>query len=669
MNKFNFIIKFLKRNLFSCICALLFTLVIFTGSISYAKYNISQDANNNSNLGSFSVSATIDNVSGFSFTNTSFWSSNSDDEKIAMNALRTLNFSINNFKYDDNGKQIISDVKLKYNLNFSTPKNFAEKLAIQVFDSENSPILPQIVINDLIKSFGGKYKTENSEDYNGVDTNDLEFNVVKNSDKFYTATSNLATITIEEYEKSVDQTLLFRMWDTSSITSSTTPKVDTEGGKVLPPLEISFSQIVTFYKISIVTNNFTLPAGKAKTDNFSIKLVPTEIISDMHLGGTIVDVVKDINGNIINSNNIEEIYGESNKSWYIQSTKEVTSENYYDNSNFTGTPLQSTEPEETIITSGAIIYKNGTESSSTDVSNTTTIGTPETTITNSVEDGEISWGEYTILDTEPTKSNYNKNYLAKTVMKENKYGTIFYIHKLKAKRTGTQEIKYITTETTITPINTVQKQSEIQEDTIVKRIDGEEEVILLNKTIKTTTRYVGNMKVDTKTTTTTYKRTYTQEGFIYRGYYKNDSGDLKYWGEVADDRKNPLFEISTNDGNSTTITNKSYYIETMNIEKESHIDKEMNSSTTSSENQKINKVTTTNYEYIQTKIIRSYIFNEIAIDKVTWTKLIDDETKTFTYDENNKLEFFSADIQKLFLASCYSKSYPFYVNVLFEQEQ
>lgn len=668
MNKFNFIIKFLKRNLFSCICTLLFTLVIFTGSISYAKYNISQDSNNNSNLGSFSVSATIDNVSGFSFTNTSFWSSNSDDEKIAMNALRTLNFSINNFKYDDNGKQIISDVKLKYNLNFSTPKNFAEKLAIQVFDSENSPILPQIVINDLIKSFGGKYKTENSEDYNGIDTNDLEFNVVKNSDKFYTATSKLATITIEEYEKSVDQTLLFRMWDTSSITSSTTPKVDTEGGKVLPPLEISFSQTVTFYKISIVTNNFTLPAGKAKTDNFSIKLVPTEIISDMHLGGTIVDVVKDINGNIINSNNIEEIYGESNKSWYIQSTKEVTSENHYDNSNFTGTPKQSTEPEETITTSGAIIYKNGTESSSTDVSNTTTIGTSETTTTYLVEEGEINWNEYEILDTKPTISNYNQNYIAKAVRKENPSDTIF-IHKLHAKRTGTQEIKCITTETTITPTTTVQKQSEINEDTLVKRIDGEEEVILLNKTKETITRYVGNMKVDTTTTTTTYQRTYTQEGFIYRGYYKNASGDLKYWGEVADDRKNPLLEISANDGNNMTITNKSYYIETMNVEKESHIDEAINSSTTSSKNENKNELTITNYEYIQTKIIRSYIFNEIAIDKVTWTKLIDDETKTFTYDENNKLEFFNDDIQKLFLSSCYSKSYPFYVNVLFEQEQ
>lgn len=669
MNKFSFIIKFLKRNLFSCICTLLFTLVILTGSISYAKYNVSQDSNHNSNLGSFSVSATIDNISGFSFTNTSFWSSNSDDEKIAMNALRTLNFSVNNFKYDDTGNQIISDVKLKYDLNFSTPKNFAQKLAIQLFDSESSPVLPQIVINDILNNVGGKYKTENSEDYNGVDTNDLEFNVVKNSDKFYTATSKLATITIEEYEKNVSQTLLFRMWDTSSVTSSENNKVNTEGGKVLPPLEISFSQTVTFYKISIITNNFTLPAGKAKTDNFSIKLVPTEIISDIHLGGTIMNVEKDSNGNIINSSNIEQIYGGSNKNWYIQSTKEITSENYYDNPNFTGTPIKSTEPEETIITSGATIYNNGDKSSTTNISDATTIGTPETTTINSVEAGEISWEEYTILDTEPTKSNYNKNYLSKTVRKKNQFSTIFYIHKLRAKRTGTQEIKYITTETTITPINTVQKQSDIQEDTAVKRIDGEEEIILLNKTIKTTTRYVGDMKVDTKTTTTTYQRTYTQEGFIYRGYYMTSSQDLEYWGEVVNDRKEPLFEISNTEGSNATTTNKSYYIETMNVEKESHVDEKLNSSTTSLQDINTNETTTTNYEYIQKKIIRSYVFNEITIDKVTWTKVIDDVSQTFTYDEANKLEFFNNNIQELFLSSCYSKSYPFYVNVLFEQEQ
>lgn len=669
MNKFNFIIKFLKRNLFSCICTLLFTLVILTGSISYAKYNISQDSNHNSNLGSFSVSATIDNISGFSFTNTSFWSSNSDDEKIAMNALRTLNFSVNNFKYDDTGKQIISDVKLKYDLNFSTPKNFAEKLAIQVFDSEGLPILPQIVINDLLNNVGGKYKTENSEDYNGVDTDDLEFNVVKNSDKFYTATSKLATITIEEYEESVNQTLLFRMWDTSSITSSTEPKVEIESGKVLPPLEIEFSQTITFYKISIITNNFTLPAGKAKTDNFSIKLVPTEIISDMHLGGIIVDVVKDSNGNIINSNNIEQIYGGSNKNWYIQSTKEVTSENHYDNPDFTGTPIKTTEPEESIITGGTTIYKNGDTSSSTDISDTITIGTPETTTTNSIEEGEISWGEYEILDKEPTISNYKQNYLAKTVREQNQYGTVFYIHKLSTKRTGTQEIKYITTETTITPINTVQKQSEIKENTTVKRIGGEEEVILLNKTKKTTTRYVGDMQVDTTITTTTYQRAYTQEGFIYRGYYMTASGDLKYWGEVVKDRESPLFEISNTEGSNVTITNKSYYIETMNVEKESHTDNKIDSSTSSQNNIRTNETTTTNYEYIQKKIIRSYIFNEITIDKVTWTKIIDDVSQTFTYDESNKLEFFENNIQKLFLSSCYSKSYSFYVNVLFEQEQ
>lgn len=668
MKCFKFVIPFLKKNIFSFACLLLSFTVAVGGSISYAKYISASSNGQGAGTGSFSVSASVDGISGLSFTNTAFWSSSDESDKIAMNALRSLDFSVNNFETDESGKQKVSDVKLKYTLSFSAPKSFATTLAMQVFNEDGTAALPQIVISDLINGAGGKYNTANSEDYNGTTAEELEFTVVKNSDTLYTATSGDTVILIEEYEKTTQQALLFRMWDTSGLTSESYPKMDVEGGKVVSPLELHFTQTSKFYRISVMMREFVLPAGTAKTVKHTVKLAPTEMVSDIHLGGNVVTVVKDSDGNIVNFDKVQSIYADGATTWYIQSMNETTTESYYDNSNFTGTPTKTTSPVETTVTGNVTIYKDGAKSETVNTSDTETVGTPETTVTETVENGEIAWSDFTIIGSEPTLSTYKTGYLAQTVREKNRYGTVFYIHKLNATRTGTQTVTHTKTEKTVTPIDTVQKQTEVAEATTVDRIDGENEKVLLNVTKTTTTKYVGNLKEETTTTTTTYNRTYTQKGYIYRGYYKDSNGNFRYWGDtVAKDNEEPLLEIKED---NTILTNTQYYIETMHVEEESHTDVKQSETNTPTVTSNLTETSVKSTEYIQKKIVRTYTYSEIVIDEAIWT--VTDESgdmQTVTFDKSSPFEFFSDNIQKYYMAQCYSKSYPFFVNVIFEQTQ
>lgn len=672
MNKFGFILAFFKRNFFPFVCLFLFFLVLLTGSFSYAKYISSNSQSHGSDVGSFSVSASIDNVSGFSFTNTSFWSNTTDNNKIAMNALRTLKFSINNFKKDNNNNIKISDVKLKYDLTFSSPEIFARKFAFQVFDENDNPIIPQIVLEDLLTS-ESIYNTTSSKDYNGTDTEDLEFSVLKNRSS-YSATSKDITITISEYEKTVSQTLLFRMWDTSSITTPSNPEVNNDGGEVVPPVEVTYTTKVKFYRISIKSDKFVLPAGKMETDKYSIKLAPTDVIPDDYLGGKIVDKVTDSNGNIT-YNKINEIYGGDNKIWYLQSLKEQRYDAYYDNPDFTGDPIKTTEPVETTVVGSATIYKEGATSPYTEKLDSESIGKQEVIETNEVKKSDIIWNDIKIPDSESqkiTKDNYNSNYYAKAVREKNEYGTIFYIHKLNATRTGTQTIEYINTKKTITSTSKVSKETEVSENSVVQKVDDKNENISLNITKKTVTKYTGNMKIETVTTTTTVTRTITETGFIYRGYYLKSGNTLDYWGStgIENDLKQKLIEINETATNEYLTENK-FSIEKLNVEKESYSDVKSSPITETSTENNVTESISTNYEYFQRNIKRYYTYNDIKIEKVFWSKNDENNnTLKIEYDSNNKLNFYDNNgLQILYLSQCYSKSYPFFVNVMFEQEQ
>lgn len=672
MNKFGCILAFFKRNFFPFVCLFLFFLVLLTGSFSYAKYISSNSQSHGSDVGSFSVSASIDNVSGFSFTNTSFWSNTTDNNKIAMNALRTLKFSINNFKKDNNNNIKISDVKLKYDLTFSSPEIFARKFAFQVFDENDNPIIPQIVLEDLLTS-ESIYNTTSSKDYNGTDTEDLEFSVLKNGSS-YSATSKDITITISEYEKIVSQTLLFRMWDTSSITTPSNPEVNNDGGEVVPPVEVTYTTKVKFYRISIKSDKFVLPAGKMETDKYSIKLAPTDVIPDDYLGGKIVDKVTDLNGNIT-YNKINEIYGGDNKIWYLQSLKEQRYDAYYDNPDFTGDPIKTTELVESTVVGSATIYKEGATSPYTEKSDSESVGKQEVIETNEVKKSDIIWNDIKIPDSESqkiTKDNYNSNYYAKAVREKNEYGTIFYIHKLNATRTGTQTIEYINTKKTITPTGKVSKETEVSENSVVQKVDDKNENISLNITKKTVTKYTGNMKIDTVTTTTTVTRTITETGFIYRGYYLKSGNTLDYWGStgIENDLKQKLIEINETATNEYLTENK-FSIEKLNVEKESYSDVKSSPITKTSTENNVTESISTNYEYFQRNIKRYYTYHDIKIEKIFWSKNDENNnTLKIEYDSNNKLNFYDNNgLQILYLSQCYSKSYPFFVNVMFEQDQ
>lgn len=661
MKKKTLIILFLKKNIFSMICLLLSFFILAMGTVSYSKYVNSTSSSSNSTVGSFVVSASVDSVSGLSFTNTDFWSSSSVDsnEKIAMNVLRNLKFSVNNFKLDENGEKQVSDVKLQYDLSFSAPKVFAEKLAFQVFDDKNSPIIPQIVIDDLLKASGGTYDTSDSINYEEDNTSELSFSVKKEND-LYVATSGSIIIKIEEYEDEVDQALVFRMWDTSPLTSEENPELEVEGGKILPPLEINFNQTVKFYRITIITGNFVLPAGEEKTDNYAIKLVTTSPILDDHLGSTIVKANKDSEGGTIGYSKIDEIYGGSGNSYYLQSIHEIYEEKEYDNPDFVGSSTK-VEDGENIITGSVNLYKDGTISNNTSSQISETINKTEKVTSKKTENSEIIWNGFTITN-QIDINNYKENAIAIGI-KENE-DTIYYICRLEVERTGSQEIEFIETEYEINPSSSLQKQKEITENFTVERLDGEDEIILLNTTRITKTTYDGNFTCSETTTTKKVERNYTQKGFIYRAYYV-EAGVLKYLDETDE----PLLKVT--DEKNKTLTNKKFYLERMNVTSESHTDN-VTSSTTSPSNtyNNITNITIESYDYIQKKIKRIYHYDEIVIDHVKWSEYDENDIlNSIEINSNNKINFYENGIQKYWLAQCYSKNYPFYVDVIFEQTQ
>lgn len=285
-NFFKRVCGFVKKNVVSCVCLLLATLVFVTGSVSYSKYLSSGGGGDFSGIGSFSVSTNIDGVSALSFTNTAFWGGSASGDRIAMNALRSLKFSVNNFETDADGNKKVADVRTRYTLTFSAPAAFVDKLAIQVFSESDQPIMPQIVISDLkaaADSGKGSYDTSESDDFNGSDYTDLQFALSSTTD-YYVATAGGLTVTLEKFTKSVEQSLLFRMWDTSGVTSESNPTVSAETGKLQPPLTVTYTQETEFYRIGVYSESFVLPAGEEKTAVYTVRLAPTDSIIDEHLG-------------------------------------------------------------------------------------------------------------------------------------------------------------------------------------------------------------------------------------------------------------------------------------------------------------------------------------------------------------------------------------------------
>lgn len=706
---------FVKKNIFAVICLLLAILVAITGTISYSAYLISGSGGGSTDVASFSVSANIDSVSALSFTNTAFWGgtadsgSGSNEGGIAMNALRSLKFSVNNFKTDDEGNKKVSDVKLKYNLTFSAPKNFVEKLAVQVFDNNDNnqqPLLPQIVISDVIDAAnkaatGGVYDTSKSKDYNATSFKDMTFNVIKDGASgtiTATETNKKATITLESYTKTIKQTLLMRMWDTKSLTSAETPTVSEEGGKLLPPLSVDFESDVEFYRISVSMDDFVLPAAKETTAHHIVQLAPTDTIEDNNLGGTFVTEETDGEGNKTYSP-VAEIYG--GEVFKMLTTTETSADTYYtDDTYTTATGAESTSSHNVMGTPKKYVQGESYENSDTtsyDVNETggETVNSIETTY----KYNDVVWNSFTITDTEPTIDNYKQGYISQTVRAENNYGTIFYIHKLKAAGTGTQTYTKTVTEREIKPGAVSQRQTKVTETETVTQVTGGQTNVWLNVKKTTTVTCIGSATVTTTTTTTTFTRSVSGTGYVYRGYYKkseDNGGGLGYWTSTEakylklavvniegtpDNDKNVNYKT---DSNGEKVT---YTVETFNSESETYGDGAQQGSatttgpTTTTETQWQYSVA----EYYKRVLTRAYKVPDITVTSVTWKQTDDSgNTQSISYDKDSKLNMFAAakddagntitdtsgnvvNVQIYYMSQCYSKTYPFYVNVIFEQ--
>ena len=139
---FSAVVSFVRQNFLSCACFLLAIMVLVTGTISYSKYLSTELSEPSGKAGSFSCSANIADVSALSFTNTAFWGGSVDDDRIALNALRSLTFTVNNYQTSSDGKKSVASVRMKYSVVFSAPKNFVDKLAVQLFDASDKAVLP-----------------------------------------------------------------------------------------------------------------------------------------------------------------------------------------------------------------------------------------------------------------------------------------------------------------------------------------------------------------------------------------------------------------------------------------------------------------------------------------------------------------------------------------------
>ncbi len=687
MKKF---IKLIKRNLISCICVLLAVAVCLTGTFSYARY-ISVDSSDHApGAGKFSYSANIDSVSALSFTNTAFWGGTSEEDKIAMNALRSIDFNVKNYE-TKGGVEEVAEVKMKYNLVFSAPVNFAERLAIQVFDSDAGiALLPQIVISDLIGASGGVFNTGDSEDYNGTDIGDMSFNVqalTSGENHIYRATNGDISISIEEFVRDVHQTLLFRMWDTSAITDVNTPTLSNEGGKLLPPLSVKYKQDVNFYRITISMPNFVLEPGTKKARNHRIELAPTDTIQDDHLGGEIVKKEGDT------YSAVKSIYAD-NQTWTVQTVHESETDHYlntdfdtYDAAsdaqkedycdreevfeyNVMGSPrIYNDEPGENIINSAPVTYQSKVEDNEPKDWTTTTTTTEkllQTTSSSVDTDGLPTW-------------NSSNTYTTITIPDVGSRRVYLYTFN----ETKRENIEITTVETKKRVLSSVTTTNKDVSETIeVKSVSAGQQNIELNvtKTTKTKTSVVNNVEKQVITTITTVRRNSNRT--YYKAFYRANPGT---GNNNASHRPNSDDHVEYL-ANSISVSGRDYPLNKMDwnytdtttqgpTENDTGIYPDTETSSTS------NEIT----ELVKRYINRSFNHSDIIIEGVEWAQrddlgnplYIDGVLQVNNYTESNPLELYrqetegsvTKDVQHYYLAKCYSKNYPFYVNVIFEQIQ
>ena len=588
------IIAFIQNNFISCVCLFL-AATIFTGSLTLAKYISTETPNVGSSAGSFHCSGSVDDVSSLSFANLDFWGGSEKDTP--MNAIHSLNFLVNNYEERTDGESVtkhVSVAKMGYTLIFSAPAIFLEKLAMQLFESPDTVMTPQIVLADLLATAnGGKFKTKDSKDYNGTEYTDFEFTVnvsdggVANA---YTATSELPdgkgnmVLKVEPFMQTMTQTLKFRLWDVSKLTSESNKTVDHEGGDLVAPLYADVHADVLCYKISISMPQFTLAAGVEEQDRYSLRFVTTSAINDHELGGFLT--------NDQAGNRLENAY--SGKTAYFKTmTETVTDKDSSGN---------VTERNTYYVIGNPRAYNPGVEKSEPKVTTEYVKEYAEkvTTTVNNAPERYIYFNHYNNNNNIATEDSATYRICVSkgaSYVQEDFFSYSDSVSNFAVTTTETETVK--------TKINTSGNTETITQDIKLKTVKK------INKNSKTTA-----------TTTTTITRS---SGTITIQEKNGDSWD--------------------DSGTLSSITLK-------------------NSSAPT-------EITLPDETYSR-EIVRVTSYAESITFKKVYRRVEDAEGKvtlTEYADKDHAFELFDGVIQKYFLSQCYSKSYPFKVNVYFEQLQ
>ena len=635
------IIKIFKQNKSAIICFVLALSVFVTGSISFARYATSHTGIGGAGVGSFSCSATVDGVSALSFTNTAFWGGSVEEDKIAMNALRSLNFTVNNYE-SSNGVKRVSEVRLSYSLSFTAPANFADKLAIQLLDNKGDPILPQMIVHEIMNAVSnetgtGTYDTAKSEDYNGLEHEEMTFAVSKyKNGEGGTVVEAKATdgtvIKIETMEKEYEQTLLFRLWDVSKLTSESNKTVSNEQGELLPPLEVKYRDTLECYKISIRKADFVFPAAVESSASYSLTLAPTDTLLDSHLGGYAYDT---------KGNALTQIAASGD--FALKNITKTTT--YYTNEDYTTLATENlpheTNPYKESLIGGIPVHK--VDKNEEDV-------VPE--LISSTDNGQLTRFEFNETETSPNQVERIVYYFF--TKSGGRYTYVGYSTKEFGDTDQYKSNQYYRLTRTYTCTNTTSNQynlyasfsSQTTRKIITTEVssDGND---VKQKIVDTTLYKLGNIASAEKITTTSLaSNEYRDAEKLYRYY----SGDFTTQGD-----KYSSIKIT----NSTEVP-KSYTYE------ETGESTAMSESEISQYENQLTKADETVTRYITIQYTMS---NPVTVTPSSVCRLLKvEDTEAEYYDSENPLVFFDEnDIQKLYLSQCFSKDYPTSVSVLFEQ--
>lgn len=645
------------------------TIICISGTLSYSKYITSDNTSGGASAGSFTASAAINGISALSFTNTAFWGGSAESDKIAMNALRQLKFSVNNYQTDSAGNKKVAEVRMRYNLVFSAPVVFASKLAFQVFNEHDVALLPQIVLADLLATTSdGTYDTSTSVDYNSQSVGDLEFKVDKsNTDGVETITATAESsgvkVTITTFTRNVDQSLLFRLWDVSSLTNSTNKTVSSESGSIKPPVTVNYKQTVDFYKISVTMPDFVLPASVATTVNHSIQLAPTSAIDDNQLGGSLVKVTGSSGNETYTSVNpdstqiIKTLYGPSgdDNRFAIETLVETVKDSYYEDLTFSGDSTK-TENSTVKVTGNIQNYKEGSTTSSQysyqtsrDIALT---DEEKSSIESGTQSESYSWNNFqfttdgttlynSLLNgTKDFKNSSLNSFVA--IATAGDYGTLFYVHKIPATQTGTKtESKMISktlasksevTDTTITETMTCDSIGangvitlKVTKETVEKVSENKVYEIVSNDTISTVTRsgYIYICFYDKyKENSTETEKAVVYPGGVYDTLYKveiDSNGNVVT--QTVDGKTRPVKESP-----EVTYRNQAMFYENNGTnyfgdENKDQFSKETDSKVVNEATSNVlyseEKSTSTNTEYMKREITRRYEHSEIDVSKIS----------------------------------------------------